>query len=239
MVSAHIIHTLTIDFRPHFILNRPFQFCYTPLMAHMKAFDEAQTLEQVMTLFSEHGYEGTSIRDLTAHTGLSTSSLYATFGDKYELYGAALDKYRAIEREQFAIFLSVEQPLRPLLALMFAELIDGLLATDNLGSFTLNAAVEMGGRDTTIARRLRDHFDDISAMLAERLAAAQADGEIAATRSPIELARYLLFGVYTLALMTKFYTDRKQLNGTVEMLLAVLDTEPVAAQVGSVVGRAA
>jgi len=97
----------------------------------------------------------------------------------------------------------------------------------------------MGGRDTTIARRLRDHFDDISAMLAERLAAAQADGEIAATRSPIELARYLLFGVYTLALMTKFYTDRKQLNGTVEMLLAVLDTEPVAAQVGSVVGRAA
>ena len=197
-------------------------------MARTKAFDEAQTLEQVMTLFWENGYEGTSIRDLTAHTGLSTSSLYATFGDKYELYGAALDKYRAIEREQFAIFLSVEQPIRPLLTLMFAALIDSLQVADNRGSFTLKAAVEMAGRDAAIARRLRDHFDDISAMLAERLAAAQVGGDIPAARAPAELARYLLFGVYTLALMAKFYPDREQLNGTVEMLLAVLDAEPVA-----------
>ncbi|MBP6786074.1 MAG: TetR/AcrR family transcriptional regulator [Candidatus Promineofilum sp.] len=182
-----------------------------------------------MARFWKNGYEATSVRDLTACTGLSTSSLYATFGDKYELYGAALDKYRAIEREQFAMFLSVEQPLRPLLALMFAGLIDGLLAADDRGSFTLNAAVEMGGRDTTIARRLRDHFDDVSDMLAERLAAAQAVGDIPATRSPAELARYLLFGIYTLALMAKFYPDREQLNGTAEILLAVLDVELVRA----------
>ncbi len=196
-------------------------------MPRTKAFDEAQTLEQAMTLFWENGYEGTSVRDLTAHTGLSTSSLYATFGDKYELYGAALDQYRVVEREQFALFLGVDQPIRPLLALMFAGLIDGLLAGDNRGSFTLNAAVEMGGRDAAIARRLRDHFDDVSAMLAERLASAQAGGEITAARSPDELARYLLFGVYTLALMAKFYPDREQLRGTVEMILSVLDADSV------------
>lgn len=196
-------------------------------MARPKAFNEARTLEKAMTLFWENGYEATSVRDLTARTGISTSSLYATFGDKYELYGAALDQYRAIEREQFAAFLSVEQPIRPLLAFMFAELIGGLLAADNLGSFTLNVAVEMGGRDATIARRLQEHFDDVCAMLAERLAGAQADGDITTARTPAELARYLLFGVYTLALMAKFYPDREQLNGTAEMILTILDAEAV------------
>ena len=35
-----------------------------------------------MDLFWEQGYEATSVRELVAHAGISTSSLYATFGDK-------------------------------------------------------------------------------------------------------------------------------------------------------------
>jgi TetR/AcrR family transcriptional repressor of nem operon len=177
-----------------------------------------------MALFWEQGYEATSVRDLISRAGISSSSLYATFGDKHDIYSAALARYRAIERDQFAALLAESRAIQPLLADMYAGLIDMLLADDgNRGSFSLNAAVELGGRDPEIAAQLREHFDDICALLTERLAAAQASGEIPGLHSPIDLARYLLFGVYSLATMVKVYPDRSRLERMAALLLAVLD----------------
>lgn len=47
-----------------------------------------------MRLFWEKGYEATSISDLTAAMGIGAPSLYAAFGSKDGLYGAALEHYR-------------------------------------------------------------------------------------------------------------------------------------------------
>jgi TetR/AcrR family transcriptional repressor of nem operon len=193
-------------------------------MARTRAFDETEALDQAMALFWEQGYEATSVRDLTARAGISSSSLYATFGDKHDVYLAALARYRAIEREQFAALLSASRAVRPTLEDMFAELIDMLLADEgNRGSFSLNAAVELGGRDPAIAASLRAHFDDVCALLAGRLAEAQASGEIPSRHSAVDLARYLLFGVYSLATMVKVYPDRAHLERMAALLLAILD----------------
>lgn len=192
-------------------------------MARTKVFDEEATLDRAMALFWERGYEATSVRDLIAHAGISSSSLYATFGDKHDVYGAALDRYRLIEREQFAATLNGSEAIRPMLAAMFADLIDVLLAGGNRGSFTLNAAIELGGRDEDITARLRDHFDDICVLLEDRLVAAQDTGEISDEHPPGELARYLAFGLYSLATMVKIYPNRAWLEGLARMILATLD----------------
>jgi TetR/AcrR family transcriptional repressor of nem operon len=193
-------------------------------MARTRAFDEIEALDRAMSLFWEQGYKATSVRDLTTRAGISSSSLYATFGDKRDVYGAALARYRAIEREQFARLLAESRGIRPTLAEMFARLIDMLLADNgNRGSFSLNAAVELGGRDPEIAAQLREHFDDICALLTERLITAQANGEITGRHAPINLARYLLFGVYSLATMVKVYPDRSRLEQMAALLLAILD----------------
>src|SRR6185312_10353403 len=62
-------------------------------MARPRAFDEAQVLGAAADVFWAKGYEATSTRDLSAVTGLTTSSIYAAFGDKRELFHRALDHY--------------------------------------------------------------------------------------------------------------------------------------------------
>ena len=58
-----------------------------------RAFDRDAALDQAMRLFWDRGYEGTALDDLTAAMGISPSSLYAVFGDKERLFGAALERY--------------------------------------------------------------------------------------------------------------------------------------------------
>lgn len=193
-------------------------------MARTKAFDQELTLDRAMSLFWERGFEATSVRDLIAGAGISSSSLYATYGDKHEIYLAALERYRARERADFAANLAEPRPLRPLLAGLLATTIDALLADDGRrGSFTLNAAVELGGHDPAVTAQLRAHFDDIGALLAERLSAAQSEGEITVRFPALDLARYLLMGIYSLAMMAVIYPDRQMLERAAAVMLAALD----------------
>jgi len=48
-----------------------------------------------MLLFWEHGYEATSLAELTSTMGISPPSLYAAFGDKQALFLQAVDRYVA------------------------------------------------------------------------------------------------------------------------------------------------
>ena len=50
------------------------------------SFDRALALREAMLLFWRHGYETTSIADLTAAMGVTAPSLYAAFGDKKQLF---------------------------------------------------------------------------------------------------------------------------------------------------------
>lgn len=62
-------------------------------MGRKRAFDETDVLDAAVQTFWELGYEATSVDDLTQRTGLSRSSLYATFGSKDELFTSALHHY--------------------------------------------------------------------------------------------------------------------------------------------------
>src|SRR6185295_14348282 len=63
-------------------------------MARPKAFDPDTAAQEAMETFWERGYNATSVNDLLAEMGLNRGSLYGTFGDKKQLFLAALDKYQ-------------------------------------------------------------------------------------------------------------------------------------------------
>src|SRR3954469_13206977 len=58
-----------------------------------RTFDRQAALEAAMTLFWRHGYEGTSIADLTSAMGFTPPTLYAAFGSKEQLYREVLAHY--------------------------------------------------------------------------------------------------------------------------------------------------
>ena len=59
------------------------------------SFDREAALHQAMLLFWRHGYEATSLSDLTSAMGVTPPSIYAAFGDKKRLFLQAVDRYLA------------------------------------------------------------------------------------------------------------------------------------------------
>ncbi len=57
------------------------------------SFDREAALHQAMLLFWRHGYEATSLGDLTAAMGVTPPSIYAAFGDKKRLFLEAVSRY--------------------------------------------------------------------------------------------------------------------------------------------------
>jgi AcrR family transcriptional regulator len=62
-----------------------------------RRFDRDAALRTAMELFWEHGYEATSVSMLTSAMGITSTSLYAAFGSKDELYREALRLYGEAE----------------------------------------------------------------------------------------------------------------------------------------------
>lgn len=57
------------------------------------SFNRDAALNAAMLLFWRHGYEATSLADLTRAMSVTPPSIYAAFGDKRRLFLAAVDRY--------------------------------------------------------------------------------------------------------------------------------------------------
>jgi TetR/AcrR family transcriptional repressor of nem operon len=66
---------------------------YIGPMARPRSFDPDEALDLARDVFWRKGFQGTSLDDVTAATGLAKPSLYAAFGDKNALFLRVLDRY--------------------------------------------------------------------------------------------------------------------------------------------------
>ncbi|MFI9174999.1 TetR/AcrR family transcriptional regulator [Streptomyces lincolnensis] len=60
-----------------------------------RSFDRETALEKALLAFWQHGYEATSVSDLTRVMDIGTPSLYAAFGDKRSLFEEVVREYNA------------------------------------------------------------------------------------------------------------------------------------------------
>ena len=69
--------------------------------AAMAKDTKERILETALELFSQNGYAGTNVRELTAALGLVKSSVYKHFESKEAIWNALLDKMIAYYDERF------------------------------------------------------------------------------------------------------------------------------------------
>jgi TetR/AcrR family transcriptional repressor of nem operon len=176
-----------------------------------------------MDLFWQKGYEATSMTDLLKAMGLSKSSLYASFGGKYELFVAAFDAYRA-EREREARVILSQGTAREGIAKMFQKIVRDARAGDSSrGCMSINQAVEMAPRNPEIRARVLKDFALIEDILTQTIERGQSEGSVKCTDEARKLARLLVLALPGLQVMVRAGSDMAQLDQNLNLLLSILD----------------
>jgi AcrR family transcriptional regulator len=163
-------------------------------MARPRKFDEAEVVRAARDQFWLHGFNGTSLDDLTDVTGLGRGSLYGAFTDKRTLFLRALDDYATAVMDQVLADLRDPEKSGRDRLIDHIRSITRLLTADTKGRGCLMAksAAEMGATDKEVARRIRKWLDAYQRDIAEAIRAAQRDGDIDPAADPDELALVIL-----------------------------------------------
>lgn len=193
-------------------------------MARPQEFDTAEVLDRAMHVFWDKGYEATSLADILQATGLSKSSLYATFGDKRALFLAAFESYRKSRLEYIGHMLNDGRPARESIErFLRLGVAHGIETTNGYGCMTANEAIELGPHDVDVQTLVAADFQAVEDIIAQAIARGQADRSIASTDDPYKLARFLNVSIQGLHVMTRARSDESRLDDTVAVMLTTLD----------------
>lgn len=146
----------------------------------VKHFDPDVALDLVVRLFWEHGADTTGIADVVEATGLSRSSLYATFGGKGPLYAAALGRY--LDQQSRPVFETLAAEGGGLRSIVdfFERLISARCAGDHArwGCLITNAHVAAGRDLPEVQQVLEEHHAGLRAAMYSALESARAQGQL-------------------------------------------------------------
>ncbi|MFK0176291.1 TetR/AcrR family transcriptional regulator [Streptomyces xanthochromogenes] len=194
-------------------------------MARTKEFDPDAALQSALELFWQRGYEATSMADLVEHLGIGRASIYATFGNKHELYLKALDRYAENRDPVLLTELSAPGPALPAVRGVVRRFAAEAMADGSrlAGCFVTNTAAELASHDSTAARRVELSWQHIETLLHSALVRAQAQGELPASRDPRGLARMLLVFLQGVRVVGKASGEPGRVRDAAEQILTLLD----------------
>lgn len=127
-------------------------------MARQLEFNETEVLTAATHAFRRLGFSGVSIKTLEAETGLSSGSIYNSFGGKDAVFARALRHYNdTVVEKRINVHLAGANPTQGLISL-FESLLD---EPDDgaFGCLLTNSAVEFAGSNTIASAEIRLGFD--------------------------------------------------------------------------------
>lgn len=192
-------------------------------MARTKEFDPDAALRAAMDLFWRKGYEATSMQDLVNGLGIGRASIYATFGNKHELYVAALSCYGEEVGGQTIDMLSQPGPALPAVRELVRSYAESAIADqDRKGCLVTNTAVECLPADRELGRLVESSLDSLETAVTVALTRARHQGELARDKDPRALARFLVTLMQGIRVIAKS-PDERRLRDAVDQALTLLD----------------
>jgi TetR/AcrR family transcriptional repressor of nem operon len=192
-------------------------------MARPREFDVDEVLNRATELFWTKGYEETSMRELEEGLGVGRQSLYSTFGDKRELFLAALDRYARDQRERIEPLMRTDAGLAAIRT-YFGEMVKYTTCfSPRRSCMMLNSVVQFGQADPEVARRYEANQQQLTAAFRHALNGAAKKGELPPGADPAALALFLVSQMYGLVVLSKGGAASATLERVIATALSALE----------------
>jgi TetR/AcrR family transcriptional regulator, transcriptional repressor for nem operon len=158
-----------------------------------REFDRDEALGAAIQQFWTRGYEGASMNTLMDEMGINKQSAYNAFGDKHDLFMAALQEYARGVGATLGGPLH-DPDLEPLQAVrdFLARLQRALKSLDKKGCLMTNTLIERGMHDEAARDFVSAAYRGLEARLTVLLTRAAERGQIDSRHDPQQLARMVL-----------------------------------------------
>lgn len=187
-------------------------------MARPKEFEKAAALEAAIGVFRQHGFAQTSASMLTDAMKIGRQSLYDTFGDKWQLYCAAVDQYGLNERA--AHLAALDSGPRAIDGVV--SMIERIVAEARHPCLGVGSTSEFGNSQDDLSAIRDRHGRVLRDAIATKIDAARTVGDVSAGIDPEEAAGFLLASIAAIRLAARGGAGDAELASIGRMALRAL-----------------
>lgn len=188
-----------------------------------KKFNPNDVIRLAMETFWARGYDATSMQDLVDVTGVNRASLYATYGDKRDLFLASLKNYDEAVRQRLMSELSARFPPDEAIRRLFLAFADQLQEPGrNWGCFLTNTALELAPHDRDIGSVVASAQMDLELFFKEQIKSGQESGEFSPSLNVEQAAQGVLASMLGFLVLVRSRPDQKLLKSIVDGVIAAL-----------------
>lgn len=177
-----------------------------------RSIDRNAVLERAMQAFWRLGYDGASLNDLTEATGVSRPTLYAAYGDKVDLFMAALDRYgHTYGTAPVQAFLAESDIRAAVTAFLRVSAEGNTEPSMPTGCLIACCAATAAETNPLVRQKLAAMTAPAMELLAGRFEEELKAGELGASRSPWDRAELLIDMMYAQAIRARTGQTRAEL----------------------------
>lgn len=191
-----------------------------------RKFERNTALKQALGVFYAKGYDGASVDDLTAAMGINRPSLYASFGNKEDLFLQVLDFYFQPAQERMETLLFAEADAQQAFRQLFESHLEQLLKPNpacqqELGGCLLVNSTILACREPRVSEYLRQMHERHQELFQRRLQQAQAAGQLPADCDVLALAQYFNGVLQGMAILARGQQSPEAVRNLAQIALRV------------------
>ncbi|MCL1673785.1 TetR/AcrR family transcriptional regulator [Elizabethkingia ursingii] len=162
-------------------------------MPRNREFDYNDKLEKVRNLFWEKGYNTTSMHDIVDAMGINRSSIYNTYGNKYDLFLECLTHYAKMKTEQYKTASLHKGSAYEALCFTVHDVMNQTIK-DKKACLIVRTIFELGDKDLQVKNLILSNATILEDIFRKLIEKAKAEEDIKQNITSELAARYILSG---------------------------------------------
>ena len=183
-------------------------------------------IEKAAPIFNKHGYDGTSMSQLTAAIGMTKGAIYGNFKDKEEIAREAFEYNHSIIVRQIAAIVGTRKHACDKLIAFATFNIDSFDALCKQGGCPiLNAAIDSDNSSSPIRFSVLQAIDQWLNSIIQIINSGKKKGEIKAHVDPDEFASLFVSSIEGSIMLSKVTGDSGHLEKAVNHIIDRVNSE--------------